>query len=175
VDLSGDLGRLTVECEVADALGERLGLGGVGDVVDVHAADAAVAADLVVADEHVTVEGRSGQVHRLDAFTRGTAGRGGDEADFLGLAGLADVDHVHAGVVAADAAPGCEVGIALVDADVGDLPLDDVAQLELADQADVRLGGRQMASTAAVLVVAVCGRRVVDGAVGCRDGVMCLG
>lgn len=113
-------------------------------------------------------------MHCLDALTGGTARRGRDEADLLGLAGLADVDDVHAGVVAADAAPGGEVGEALENAYVGDLPLYDVAQLEFADQADVFLSGRQVSSAAAVLVVAVGGCGVVDGAVGCRDAVMCL-
>lgn len=79
-----------------------------------------------------------------------------------------------AGVVTAYAAPGSEVGVPLVDVDIGDLALDSV-ELELADEADVVTARRQVSVASPVLVVIVRGLRVVDGSFGGADSVVGLG
>jgi hypothetical protein len=83
-----------------------------------------------------------------------------------------DVDDVHAVVLAGLATPRGQVGVAVKDADVGDLAGDDPAQLELADQLDVLARRRQVTRVAAVLVMVVRRLGVVDGAVVARRTVV---
>ncbi|MEU0042740.1 hypothetical protein [Streptomyces werraensis] len=93
-----------------------------------------------------------------------------DEGGLLRLDGVADVDDVDTGVVAADTAPGGEVGVSLVDTDVGYLAFD-IVQLELADEAYVVAARWKVSFASPVLVVAVGGLCVGDDTVRGADAV----
>ena len=75
--------------------------------------------------------------------------RRGDEAGLPGRGRVADVDDVCAAALAIRVVPGVQVGVALVDRHVCDLPFQDLAELtgrlQAADDLEVLLLGRQVA------------------------------
>ncbi len=164
VDLVGVLLALAVDGEVADALRQRGRVLRVGDVVDVHPAEAGlVVALLVVADQDVAVEGGRVDVQGLDALTGVAALLGADEGDLARRGRVLDVHDVHAVVLARHGTPRGDVGIALEDADVGDLLGHDVLQPQLADQGDVATRPFGMKVTLGVTVLVGVASGVLGG------------
>ena len=153
---------------VTDTDGKRCWTGRLGDVVDVHAAEAGrLVALLVVGDQDVAGEVLGADAHRLHTFTGSAALLRRDEPDLVRCRRVPDVDHMDAVLGAALATPCGEVRIAVEHADVGDLARLDVLQFEFAHDFDVRLARREVSVVATVLRVVMTVRRagVVDGAV----------
>ena len=176
VGLVGGLLALAVHRRVAVALGPRRRMRRICDVINVEATETSVViALLVVGDQDVTGKRCRRDRQRLHALARITALLGTDEGNLLGRCRVADVDDVDTVVLARLPAPGSEVGVTVVDTDVGDLSRHDILESELRNQLNVAaLDGGQMACIAPVLsiVVGVGDLGVVDRTVVAAGAVM---